>query len=224
MQDSLIGQLRVADCPEYLLQSKLLFPQDLALSVSQSKQLIHSLEELERHYRAPRQSSRAKQSDVLTPAMQRWLAHSTFFILNTCSDDGLDCSPRGDKPGEAFQILDESTIAVPDRRGNNRIDTLRNLVIDPRIGVLFLIPGIEQALRIKGLASISISEELRQQFQLDNEPLPSTILLISIKSAFVQNARALRHAGLWDPDHYRYTDELPGAQELSDISTTKPTP
>lgn len=183
--------------------------------------LITSLEELERHYPSPRETSIAKQSDVLTPAMQRWLAHATFFILNTCSPDGLDCSPRGDRPGEAFQILDESTIAVPDRRGNNRIDTLRNLVADPRIGMLFIIPGIEQALRIKGLAHISIAEDIRQKFQIEGESLPPTILLVDIKNAYVQNARAIRQAGLWEPDKYKNTSEIPGAQALSQVANAR---
>ena len=146
--------------------------------------------------------------------MQQWLQHSPFFVLASVTQTGLDCSPRGDAPGEAFCVLDENTIAIPDRRGNNRIDTLRNIIDDPRVGLVFLIPGIDEALRIKGRASISILPELLDQFALDGEQ-PATVILISITAAYVQNARAVRRAKLWDDEHIVDPQQIPDAAQLS---------
>ena len=147
--------------------------------------------------------------------MQQWLSHSPFFMMVTAAEDALDCSPRGDRPGQAFRVLDEHTIAIPDRRGNNRIETLRNLVRDPRIGLLFMIPGIESALRVKGMASISINAKLLESFLTDDEPAPATVILVNVLSAYVQNARAIRRAALWDNSTWRSNDQVPDASALS---------
>lgn len=154
--------------------------------------------------------------------MQKWLAHSPFFLMATTAADTLDCSPRGDRSGEAFRVLDESTIAIPDRRGNNRIETLRNLVHDPRIGLLFMVPGVNDALRIKGTASISINDSLLNSFITDNEPPPRTVLLVKVMSAYVQNARAIRRAGLWDKSTWQNSDQVPNATALSGHESIEP--
>ena len=151
--------------------------------------------------------------------MQRWLSCSPFFILTTCSEDGLDCSPKGDKAGQSFHILDASTIAIPDRRGNNRIDTLRNIVHDPRIGLLFMVPGVAVSLRVKGLASISVDSALRHRFTLDGE-MPRSVILVNVKSAYVQKDRAITRAALWDASHFMNVDELPTSDELSKTNNT----
>ena len=122
--------------------------------------LITSADKLAELYPPPRPSSRAKIRDCLSEQMQQWLSHSPFFILGSQRDNGIDCSPRGDAPGQAFRIIDAHTIAIPDRRGNNRIDTLRNILTDSRVGLVFLIPGIEEALRVTGRAAISIDPDL----------------------------------------------------------------
>lgn len=147
--------------------------------------------------------------------MQKWLMHSPFFILSSVTDTGLDCSPRGDRPGEAFRVLDAHTIAIPDRRGNNRIDTLKNILVDPRVGLVFLIPGVAEALRIKGVANISIDPELLDTFRLSGEP-PATVILVSVKRAYVQNARATRAAGLWNTDTHLQPLDVPNAAQLYD--------
>jgi len=159
--------------------------------------LLLTLEELQRHYKAPTHVSRTKARDRLTPDMHRWLAASPFFIIATNADDGIDCSARGDPAGEAFRVLDDRTIAIPDRQGNNRIDTLRNLIVDPRIGITFLTPGVEEALRIKGKASISVNRELLRSLAPVDGPTPATAIVISIESAHIQNARAINRAQLW---------------------------
>lgn len=145
--------------------------------------------------------------------MQKWLTHSPFFVLSSVTAGSIDCSPRGDKPGEAFQVIDSNTIAIPDRRGNNRIDTLKNIVKDPRVGLVFLIPGIEEALRIKGTACISINPTLLNRFTLDDS-CPVTVMLITVESAYVQNARAIRAADLWNSDSNVSSEDVPSVEEL----------
>ena len=145
--------------------------------------------------------------------MQKWLAHSPFFVLSSAATDSIDCSPRGDKPGEAFQVIDSNTIAIPDRRGNNRIDTLKNILRDPRVGLVFFIPGIEEALRIRGTASISINPTLLDRFTLD-DARPVTVMLITVESAYVQNARAIRAADLWNSDSNVSSEDVPSVEEL----------
>ncbi len=176
--------------------------------------IITSLEELARHYPAPRPTSRSKIHNCLSADMQRWLEHSPFFVLASQSELGIDCSPRGDAPGKAFCVLDAHTIAIPDRRGNNRIDTLRNLLIEPRVGLVFLIPGIEEALRVKGQAQISADPQLLDRFSLDGMP-PATVIVVNVDSAYVQNARAVRSSGLWDENSRIDTAMVPTAADLT---------
>lgn len=129
-------------------------------------------------------------------------------------DEGIDCSPRGDLPGKAFQVLDAHTIAIPDRTGNNRIDTLRNILAEPRVGLVFLIPGIDDAVRVKGEASISVDPDLLQNFVLDGRA-PATVMLVHVVAAYVQNARAMRQSDLWNPASRQPPGTLPSAAELS---------
>ncbi len=177
------------------------------------QQLITSIEALEACYPAPRRSSTTKVQSCLTAPMTRWLSHSSFFVLSSVGDSALDCSPRGDRPGEAFRVLDDKTIAIPDRRGNNRIETLKNILKDSRVGLVFIIPGIEEALRVKGRASISIEPELLELFTLSDMP-PATVMLINVESAYVQNARAIRAAALWNDKLHVSPSDLPTIEEL----------
>lgn len=148
--------------------------------------------------------------------MKKWLEHSPFFVLASVTNSSIDCSPRGDKPGEAFQVIDSHTIAIPDRRGNNRIDTLKNIVKDPRVGLVFLIPGVEEALRIKGTACISVHPDYLNRFKLDST-LPATVMLITVESAYVQNARAIRAADLWNGDSNVSSEDVPSVEELYNL-------
>lgn len=146
--------------------------------------------------------------------MRQWLQHSPFFVLSSCAEDGLDASPRGDDPERAFRVIDAKTIAIPDRRGNNRIDTLRNIIENPRVGLVFLIPGVEEALRVKGSATISVDPTLLASFELDGSQ-PATVMLIDVSSAYVQNARAIRRAKLWCAESRKLAESLPTARALA---------
>jgi|GEM_PF-24424 len=201
----------IAQTPLYLIQGLLSRQNCIPLN---DPHAIKSLDELVQHYPRPRATSTAKVRDSLTDTMRNWLEHSPFFVMSSVGEYGVDCSPRGDSPGKAFRVMDRHTIAIPDRRGNNRIDTLRNILNDNRVGLVFLIPGIDEALRIKGCASISVNPALLNEFALDDVP-PATVILVSINAVYVQNARAMRSSELWNANSQHRTPALPSAAELS---------
>ncbi len=116
--------------------------------------------------------------------------------MATSGPEGLDCSPKGDAPG-FVHILDDKTLAIPDRPGNNRIDGFRNIVRDPRIALLFLIPGVGETLRVNGRASISVDPELMQSFAV-NGKLPRCVLVVRIESIFFHCSKAIVRSKLWD--------------------------
>lgn len=176
--------------------------------------LIDTIAALESRYPSARPASRTKEQPALTPPMRDWLARAPFLVLSSVAANGIDCSPRGDAPGEAFAVLDERRIAIPDRRGNNRIDTLRNLVADPRVGLVFLVPGVEETLRVRGRATISIAASLLERFRLDGER-PASVIVVAIEAVWVQNFRAIRRAGLWDEASRVAPETLPDARALA---------
>src|SRR6266478_9170319 len=132
--------------------------------------IVTSIEALERIYGEPYGPSIAKETDSITTHYRAFIEAAPFFALATTGPDGLDCSPRGDAPG-FVRILDEKTLLVPDRRGNNRIDSLRNILSDPRVALLFLIPGCGETIRVNGRAAISTDPVLAQSFAV-NEKAP----------------------------------------------------
>ena len=175
--------------------------------------MITTEAELDALYDSATSRSVAKQSTHLTPAMQSWLSYSPFLILATIGDIGLDCSPRGDTAEEGFRILDESTIAIPDRKGNNRLDSLRNVLRDSRVGLVFLVPGAEEALRVQGSAIISTDADLLDSLALSGKR-PATAIVVTITRVFVQNARAIRRAELWPDKPHTRPANLPDVEQL----------
>ncbi|MBT5944047.1 MAG: pyridoxamine 5'-phosphate oxidase family protein, partial [Rhodospirillaceae bacterium] len=129
---------------------------------------ITTVEELAALYGAPVETSLAKEVDRITPQYRTLIEASPFVALATAGPEGLDCSPRGDMAG-FVRIHDETTVMLPDRRGNNRVDSLRNIVRDPRVGLLFLLPGSGSTLRINGKAHLSIDPELLESFAVDGK-------------------------------------------------------
>jgi PPOX class probable FMN-dependent enzyme len=138
-----------------------------------------------------------KECDHIHPLYRPFIEAAPFAVLATRSPRGLDCSPRGDAPG-FVTVADEKTLLLPDRRGNNRIDSLRNVLHDPEVALLFLIPGIGEALRVNGAARISAAPALLQRFEFEGK-LPRSVLVIEVKLVFFQCARAIKRSGLWDP-------------------------
>ena len=117
------------------------------------------------------------------------------MALATVGEEGLDCSPRGDKSA-VVRIVDDKTLMLPDRRGNNRIDSLRNIVRDPRVALLFLIKGSGTTMRVNGRAKISVAPKLLQSFAVD-EQAPRCVVVITVERVYFQCARAVVRAGLW---------------------------
>jgi PPOX class probable FMN-dependent enzyme len=139
-----------------------------------------------------------KEIDYVHPHYAAFIRAAPFCVLATAGPDGLDASPRGDGAG-FVEIADERTLLIPDRRGNNRIDTLRNVLVDPRIGLLFLVPGIGETLRVNGRAAISVAPDLLARFAVDGKP-PRSVLVLAVESVYFQCSRALVRAGLWKAD------------------------
>ena len=158
--------------------------------------VIDSLEALEALYApAPVAASTVKVADHITPHYRALIEASPFLALATVGPEGLDCSPRGDQPG-FVRIEGDRTLILPDRRGNNRIDSLRNVVRDPRVALMFLIPGSGTTFRVNGRAVISADPDLLASFAVDGKA-PRTCLVVTVVEAYFQCARAIVRSGLW---------------------------
>ncbi|TPE14751.1 pyridoxamine 5'-phosphate oxidase family protein [Pantoea vagans] len=164
--------------------------------MTEQSSVITELTELERLYGTVARPSIAKVTDHIHPAYRPFIDASPFVALATSGPDGLDVSPRGD-PAGFIDIEDDRTLLLPDRRGNNRIDSLRNILHDNRVALLFLIPGIGETLRVNGTAAISTDPVLLERFAVNKQP-PKTVLRIAVDTVFFQCSRAILRAGLWD--------------------------
>ncbi len=182
---------------------------------------ISTMAELEAHYSEPvYPPAKFKETDRITAAYRALVEASPFFALATIGPDGLDCSPRGDPKG-FVRVQDERTVIVPDRRGNNRIDSLRNLIHDPRVALLFLIPGVSETLRIMGRATISTDPALCETFIMQGKA-PRSVLVIAVDKVFFQCAKAIVRSKLWDPATQVERATLPTAGKiLAEITAGK---
>lgn len=180
---------------------------------------IATTAELEQLYSdAPYGPAVFKETDHISPQYRKLIEAAPFCVVATCGPEGLDCSPRGDPPG-FVRVLDAHTLVIPDRRGNNRIDSLRNLVRDPRISLLFLIPGVGETMRINGRARISTDPDLTASFAM-NGKVPKCVLVVTVDRAYFQCTKAIIRSKLWDPASIvdRKTLPTPGSilAELTD--------
>jgi len=173
---------------------------------------IETLAELEALYGAPAEASRVKEVGFITPEYRRMVEACPFVALATSGPDGLDCSPRGDARG-FIRVQDDKTLLLPDRRGNNRIDSLRNILRDPRVALLFLIPGVGTTLRVNGRASIHTDAELLQSFAVDGAA-PRSVITIRVDAVYFQCARAILRSELWNPARHVDPAQLPTAGEI----------
>ncbi|HJS60571.1 MAG TPA: pyridoxamine 5'-phosphate oxidase family protein [Pseudolabrys sp.] len=158
--------------------------------------LITTMEQLQTIYGEKVPASVVKEIDYVSGAYRKLIEAAPFLAVATSGPEGLDCSPKGD-PAGFVRILDEKTLAIPDRPGNNRIDGFRNIIRDSRIALLFLIPGVGETLRVNGRASISIDPELMQSFAV-NGKLPRCVLIIHIETIYFHCAKAIVRSKLWD--------------------------
>lgn len=168
---------------------------------------ITDVDTLEKLYGMASGAAVEKEISYLHPHYQRLIAASPFFILATGGPGGMDASPRGDAPGFVV-VEDEKTLLIPDRRGNNRVDSLRNIIADPRVALLFLIPGIGETLRVNGRAEIRTDPALLERFRVEGK-LPRSVLVVRVDTVFFQCARAIFRAKLWDPARHLERGSLP---------------
>jgi len=158
---------------------------------------VTTLARLEALYDKPFGPSMVKEIDHVNAHYRAFIEAAPFFAMATNGPDGLDCSPRGDPPG-FVRVADEKTLLIPDRRGNNRIDSLRNLLHDPRISLMFLIPGCGETIRINGRAVISTDPELCKSFVF-NDKTPRSVIIVTVERVYYQCAKAIVRSRLWDP-------------------------
>lgn len=182
-------------------------------------QWIEDVPALEALYGETDLSSTAKVADRLTPQYREWIAASPFCAMATVGPEGTDCSPRGDDQ-PVVQVVDDKTLALPDRRGNNRIDTLRNIVRDPRISLMFLIPGSGTVIRINGTAKITADPEVLERYETRGA-LPRSVTLITIKELYFQCARAVMRGKLWNGGLGVDPKELPTPGQILEEMTAK---
>jgi PPOX class probable FMN-dependent enzyme len=159
--------------------------------------LVTSINELEAIYGEPSGGSVVKEIDHVNADYRAFIEAAPFCAMATCGPGGLDCTPRGDPPG-FVRVKDEKTLLIPDRRGNNRMDSLRNLIVDPRISLLFLIPGCGETIRVNGHAAISIDPELCESFIFAGK-VPRSVIVVTVDRVYYQCAKAIVRSRLWDP-------------------------
>lgn len=168
---------------------------------------ITTVEQLEAVYGQPSQASLVKEVDRIIPEYAAFIAASPFVALATVGPDGMDCSPRGDL-ADVVRIADEKTVMLPDRRGNNRTDSLRNIICDGRVALLFLVPGSTTAMRINGRATISVDSDLCVSFAVEGKAARS-VTIVTVDAVYFQCARAIKRANLWDPERRSLAEGLP---------------
>ncbi|RKH59798.1 pyridoxamine 5'-phosphate oxidase family protein [Corallococcus llansteffanensis] len=161
-----------------------------------------------------------KERDHIDANYRALIQASPFFALATAGPEGLDCSPRGDPRG-FVEVLDERTLVVPDRRGNNRIDSLRNLLVDPRVALLFLIPGMGETLRVNGRARLNADPALLERHTRDGK-VPKLALVIAVDTVFFQCSRAVVRADLWNPAKHVARGEVPSAGRILADASRRP--
>jgi PPOX class probable FMN-dependent enzyme len=169
--------------------------------------IIRSVEELNALYGGTSEASLVKVTTRLTPDYALMIEASPFAALATVGPEGLDCSPRGDD-ARVVRIEDDKTVLLPDWRGNNRVDSLANIVRDPRVALMFLVPGSNTTMRINGTAVVSVDPALTNSFEIDGKH-PRSVIVVTIGEVYFQCARALIRSQLWNPERFVDSQSLP---------------
>ncbi len=159
---------------------------------------VTSIAQLEALYGQPAGASLWKEIDHVNAEYRAFIEAAPFFVLSSSGPEGVDCSPRGDAPGFVRVADDGKTLLIPDRRGNNRIDSLRNIVRDPRVSLLFLIPGVGETIRVIGRARITTDPALLESFAFAGKT-PRSVIVVSVETCYFQCPKAIVRSKLWDP-------------------------
>jgi uncharacterized protein len=175
--------------------------------------LIDTPAALRELYELPSRGAVAKEIDRIDAHSRRFIALSPFVCVGTMSTDGhADVSPRGGEPG-FVHVLDDGRLAIPDRPGNNRLDSMTNMLANPSVGLLFFIPGFEDMLRVNGTARITTDPALMQHFVVDGRA-PRSVILVEVREAQLHCAKAIKRAGLWNPDGFIDRRSFPTAGQI----------
>jgi PPOX class probable FMN-dependent enzyme len=180
------------------------------VSSSTDRGQITTIEQLEAVY-PWNEAMQRKVTQSVTALQRRYIEESPFVVVATVGPEGVDASPRGD-PAGFVRVVDERTLMIPDRRGNNRVDTLRNIVRDGRIALLFLVPGIGVTLRVNGTARLLTCPALRESFAHDDK-VPASVIEIDVTEVYTQCPKALIRSSLWTAEH-RTHDDLPTVGQI----------
>ncbi len=174
---------------------------------------ITTLAQLRNIYGAPHERAVLKETDRLHAHHIRFVELSPFLAISSTGSDGHgDVSPRGEKPG-FVHVLDDVTLAIPDRPGNNRIDTLGNIVTHPNVGLMFMLPGVNEILRVNGEAELRDDKDLMQRFVVNGKP-PRLVIQVNVRQAYLHCAKALMRSALWDPATRNPRTVLPSMGEM----------
>ena len=174
---------------------------------------IATHEELRAVYRAPGELPLRKEMRRLDAHARNFLSKSPFVLIGTQDRDGhADVTPKGDRPGFAL-ALDDQTLAIPDRPGNNRLDTWENVVVNPAVGLLFVIPGMDETLRVNGEGRLTVDEDLRQRLAVDGKPALS-VLVVKIGAVYMHCAKAFMRSKLWSADTWPARSQMPSLGEI----------
>ena len=175
---------------------------------------VASLEDLGKIYAEPLPAIATKETDHITEVGHDFIAASPFLILATSNGDTIDCSPKGDAPG-FVQLLDDRTLLIPDRPGNNRIDGIKNLLTNPKVGLIFMVPGSNETYRVNGDATITTDPELLRRFEVRGKP-PRVVIVVSVIEAFNHCPKAFVRAKLWDT-----TERPAGVPTIGDFTASR---
>ena len=171
--------------------------------------MLTTIEQLEALYGEPHERAVRKEIPYVNEDYRAFIEFAPFVVLATAGPEGLDCSPRGDTPG-FVRIIDERTLAIPDRVGNNRIDSLRNIIAEPHLALLFVVPGVGETLRVNGRGRICADPALLESFAVEGK-LPRTVLLVDVDAVYFHCSKALARSRLWDPARHVERSRLPSA-------------
>ena len=173
---------------------------------------ITSIAELEKIYGTPAEPSTIKVLDCLSSTYRKFIEAAPFVALASVGPQGLDCSPRGDQKN-VVTIANSKTLLLPDWRGNNRIDTLRNIVGDPRVALMFMVPGSDTIMRVNGRAIVTADKEICKSFEMNNKH-PRTVIAIDISEVYFQCARAIKRSQIWKAASQSASLNLPSAGDM----------
>ncbi|MDQ6437058.1 pyridoxamine 5'-phosphate oxidase family protein [Mesorhizobium sp. LHD-90] len=176
-------------------------------------EFITTREQLRQQYKPAQEGALRKELRILDPHCRNFIAKSPFVLIGSSDGKGnADVTPKGDKPG-FVAVLDEITLAIPDRPGNNRLDTLENILDNPAIGLLFLIPGMNETLRINGEARITLDATLRERLAVDGKA-PQSVIVVKARAVYMHCAKAFMRSDLWAPEKWRPRAEMPTLGEI----------